>query len=65
MYNKLEKILELLWRDDDLMDQDTLFELQDYVADVALEVAESEGMVEQLVAKFPWLYSQNGDESDN
>ena len=58
MYNKLEKILELLWRDDDRMDQDTLFELQDYVADVALEVAEDEGMIEQLVAKFPWLYSE-------
>ena len=58
MYNKLEKILELLWRDDDRMDQDTLFELQDYVANVALEVAEDEGMVDQLVAKFPWLYSE-------
>jgi len=58
VYKKLEKILELLWRDDDRMDQDTLFELQDYVADVALEVAEDEGMVEQLVAKFPWLYSE-------
>ena len=56
MYDKLEKIQEMLWRNDDLMDQDTLFELQDYVAELILNVAEKEGKVDELVAKFPFLY---------
>ena len=64
MYEKLEKIQELLWRNDDLMDQETLFELQDYVAKLILEVAGKEGpkTVDRLVAKFPWLYTVKGDE---
>lgn len=58
MYEKLEKIQELLWRDDDMMRQETLFELQDYVAELILEVANKEGpkTVDRLVKKFPWLY---------
>ena len=56
MYDKLEKIQEMLWRDDDLMLQETLFELQDYVAELILNVAEKEGKVDELVAKFPFLY---------
>lgn len=64
MYEKLEKIQELLWRNDDLMDQDTLFELQDKVAELILEVAGKEGpkTVDRLVAKFPWLYTVKGGE---
>ena len=64
MYEKLEKIQELLWRNDDLMDQDTLFELQDKVAELILEVAGKEGpkTVDRLVSKFPWLYKVKGDE---
>ena len=60
MYEKLEKIQELLWKDDDRMDQDTLFELQDIVAKLILEVARKEGqkIVDRLVSKFPWLYSR-------
>ena len=62
MYEKLEKIQELLWRNDDLMDQDTLFELQDKVAELILEVAGKEGpkIVDRLVSKFPWLYKVKG-----
>ena len=56
MYEKLEKIQELLWRNDDMMMQETLFELQDYVADLLLKVAEKEGKVDELVAEYPWLY---------
>lgn len=58
MYEKIEKIQELLWRDDDMMRQETLFELQDYVAELILEVANKEGpkTVDRLVKKFPWLY---------
>lgn len=56
MYEDLEKIQEMLWRNDDLMDQDTLFELQDYVAELILKVAEKEGKVDELVKRFPFLY---------
>ena len=64
MYEKLEKIQELLWKDDDRMEQDTLFELQDKVAELILEVAGKEGpkTVDRLVAKFPWLYKVEGDD---
>lgn len=59
MYEDLEKIQELLWRDDDRMDQETLFELQDRFAELILKVASKEGprTVDRLVAKFPWLYT--------
>ena len=33
----LEKMHEIVWRDDDLMDQDALFELQDLIDDEILE----------------------------
>ena len=56
MYEELEKIQELLWRNDDMMDQETLFEVQERVADLLLKVAEKEGKVEHLVAEYPWLY---------
>ena len=64
MYEKLEKIQELLWKNDDLMDQDTLFELQDKGAELILEVAGKEGpkTVDRLVKKFPWLYTVKGGE---
>ena len=58
MYNKLKKIQKLLWESDDRMDQETLFELQDYVAGVILDVAEQEGKTTDLVKSFPWLYKQ-------
>jgi len=58
MYERLKKVQEMLWRSDDLMDQETLFELQDYVAGVILDVAEQEGKTTDLVKSFPWLYKQ-------
>ena len=53
---KLLKILELVWQDDDMMNQDTLFELQDELSILALEVAIAEGKQAKLINKFPWLY---------
>lgn len=57
MYEKLKEIQKLIWKNDDLMDQDTLFELQDKIANLTLEVAQKEGKVEQLIKDFKWLYS--------
>ena len=56
VYNDLEKVQSLLWRREDMISQEDFFEVQDIMADVLLEVAKVEGKVEQLVAKFPFLY---------
>jgi len=56
MYNELKKIQELLWKSDDRMDQDTLFELQGYVAEIILKAANKEKKTNDLVKSFPWLY---------
>jgi len=58
MYNELKKIQQLLWKSDDRMDQDTLFELQDYVAELVLKVAEKENKVDDLIKSFPYLYKE-------
>jgi hypothetical protein len=57
MYEKIKKIQQLLWKNDDLIDQDTLFEVQDYVAELLLDVAKKEGKTGDLVKSFSWLYS--------
>lgn len=31
MYNEVKKIQQMLWKNDDLLEQETLFDLQDYV----------------------------------
>ena len=56
MYEIMKKIQKPLWKDDDKMGQDTLFELQDLFADVILEVATKEHKGDDLVETFPWLY---------
>ena len=56
MYNDLKKIQKLLWKDDDRMDQDTLFELQEFVAELTLKAAEKENKVDDLLKNFRWLY---------
>ena len=58
IYNRLKKIQSLAWRGDDLMEQDTLFEMQDYIASLILDVAEDCGKTDDLVQSFPWLYEQ-------
>lgn len=59
VYNDLERIQSLLWRREDMIDQEDFFEVQDIMADVILEVAKAEGKVEQLVKKFPFLYRRS------
>lgn len=57
MYNKLKEIQKLIFKGDDRIDQEDLFELQDKIAELTLEVAKKEGKVEQLIKDFKWLYS--------
>lgn len=56
MYKELKEIQMLLWKDDDRMEQDTLFDLQEKVAELTLKIAEKENRITDLVRSFPWLY---------
>lgn len=59
IYAKLVELQDLLWKGDDLMSQDALFEAQELVADLTLKVCFAAGKTgEDLVAKFPWLYTK-------
>ena len=59
IFDTVVEIQELLWKSDDLMDQETLFLLQEKVATFALALAESEKKQKDLVNKFPWIYTLN------
>ena len=56
IYGELVNLQKLAWKDDDLMSQDTLFDVQDTLADMLLRVARECGKTEDLVKTFPWLY---------
>ena len=55
-FDTLAEILELLFKGDDRMDQETLFDLQDFVAEKALDAARPEWGAE-LVKKFSYIYT--------
>lgn len=56
LYNKIKEIQKLVWKNDDLMMQETLFELQDKIADLALIIAQKEAKTDDLLENFKWLY---------
>ena len=56
IYKELKEIQRLVWRDDDLMSQGTLFTLQDRLCDLVLKVANDCGQQGDLVRSFPFLY---------
>ena len=58
MYKQIKKVQELLWKDDDMMNQETLFELQECVADLALKIATKENKTKELAEDFPFLYER-------
>lgn len=55
-FDTLVEILECLFKDDDCMDQETLFDLQGFVAEKVLDAARPEWESE-LVQKFPYIYT--------
>ena len=59
MYNAIARIQKLLWKDDDMINQETLFELQELIAEIALKIANREKKTAQLVKDFPHLYERN------
>ena len=58
LYKEVKKANKMLWVSDDMIDQDTLFDLQDKLAEINLEIAKPIMEVENLVKTFPWLYKQ-------
>jgi len=63
VFTALCEIQKLAWADDDCMEQDTLFELQEKLSALTLSVAGkvSPKAVDKLVAEFPWLYEVKGE----
>lgn len=59
VYDDLKQIQKLLWLDDDRMDQDTLFEVQDKMSAVLLFVAKNAKKEKDLIVSFPWLYKRS------
>ncbi|NLY38596.1 MAG: hypothetical protein GX044_04755 [Firmicutes bacterium] len=58
-FNDLLEIQKLLWKNDDLMEQETLFELQDKVSELALKMAGDNPLKQDLLLReFPWLYKK-------
>lgn len=53
---RLIKVQKLLWKNDDLMSQETLFDLQDEVQTLVLKVAEDTNSTDIILKEFPWLY---------
>lgn len=57
-YTDIKNIMRLSMKDDDRMNQETLFELQEAVCNLALRIAVMEGKEQDLVNAFPWCYQE-------
>lgn len=66
IFCRLLKVQELVFKGDDLMDQEVLFELQDEVSQLSLDVANSlngkgkEVALDMLVDHYPYIYKRGG-----
>ena len=54
-FDTLVKIFELLFKGDDRMDQEALFDLQDFVTEKLVDATRPE-WGDELVAKFPYIF---------
>ena len=59
IFNELMTINTLAWQDDDIMRQETLFDVQEKVANLLLAVAQDIGSpaLRVICEAFPYLYS--------
>ncbi len=62
IYKELKDIQRLIWKDDDTMDQETLFELQSRVGHLTLKLAVNLDKKYELMYEFPWLYKTTNRE---
>ena len=60
VFKELIKAQKLLWKDDDLMQQETLFKLQDLIAKLLLNIAREHVSYGELflIKEFPYLYKK-------
>lgn len=58
MYNELKKLQELMWKNEDMPDQEDWFEMQDLMAELVLKAAVKEKKTDDLIKTFPFLYTQ-------
>lgn len=63
IYEKVVNLQKIAWRGDDLMDQDDLYELQEELGVLAMDIANQLGKSDELVKEFPWLYNLNPKEA--
>lgn len=56
IFEKLVELQKLVWTDDDRMDQDNLFELQDKMAQLVLDLANDTNNQEVILKEFSWIY---------
>ena len=56
-YRRMKSLLALAWKNDDYMSQESLFELQQKLANYTLDAASDCGEVFSLADEFPWLYA--------
>lgn len=59
MYKEIKKIQDMIWQDDDLMQQETLFELQEYAGNLLLKIAQKEDKTDDLLKSFPYMYQES------
>lgn len=58
MFETVVEILKLLWKNDDYLEQEDLFEIQDKTADLAWKMAEKSKKRRNLLSKeFPFLFN--------
>ena len=58
MYSDLKRIQELMWKNEDMPDQEDWFEMQDLMAALVLKAAVKEKKTDDLIKAFPFLYTQ-------
>ena len=58
MYKELKKLQELMWKNEDMPDQEDWFEMQDLMAELVLKAAVREKKTDDLIKTFPFLYTQ-------
>ena len=57
VYEEVKELGKLAYEADDLMSQDTLFEMQDKLAALMLHLAVAAHKEKDLVENFPYLYT--------
>ena len=58
MYNELKELQKLMWKNEDMPDQEDWFEMQDLMAELVLKAAVKEKKTDDLIKTFPFLYTQ-------